>query len=176
MVSLLKEFKPTSVVIIDSTKINKDVLNELESILYGTESAQARLPLPYEIYAMISRSPLHDVLVSIMETTENWLWDQFNFITDTVFTAIKKLAEDSVHFEVDMDDLMLYPDAVFYPCIVYNRLSSSMDNEKTEYLVEVIDSDPDKPIFNKIEALPYATFDEEYEQDGLYYSVFKIIY
>ena len=42
-------FKPTASVTIDSTKVNKDKLAELEDILYGSESKEARLPLPDEI-------------------------------------------------------------------------------------------------------------------------------
>lgn len=42
-------FKPTSCVTIDSTKVDKDKLAALEVILYGSESEEARLPLPDEI-------------------------------------------------------------------------------------------------------------------------------
>ena len=42
-------FKPTASVTIDSTKVNKDKLAALEAILYGSESGEARLPLPDEI-------------------------------------------------------------------------------------------------------------------------------
>lgn len=41
--------KPTSCVTIDSTKVDADKLKALEDILYGTESEEARLPLPDEI-------------------------------------------------------------------------------------------------------------------------------
>ena len=41
-------FKPTSCVTIDSTKVDKDKLAALEAILYGSESEEARLPLPDE--------------------------------------------------------------------------------------------------------------------------------
>lgn len=41
--------KPTATVVIDSTKVDADKLAALEAILYGTESEEARLPLPDEI-------------------------------------------------------------------------------------------------------------------------------
>ena len=41
--------KPTSCITIDSTKADKAKLAALEDILYGSESAEARLPLPDEI-------------------------------------------------------------------------------------------------------------------------------
>ena len=42
-------FKPTASITIDSTKADKDKLAALEAILYGSESEEARLPLPDEI-------------------------------------------------------------------------------------------------------------------------------
>jgi hypothetical protein len=41
--------KPTASLIIDSTKVDAAKLKELEAILYGSESEEARLPLPEEI-------------------------------------------------------------------------------------------------------------------------------
>lgn len=41
--------KPTAYVVIDSTKADKSKLEALEAILYGSESEEARLPLPDEI-------------------------------------------------------------------------------------------------------------------------------
>ena len=42
-------FKPTATVTIDSTKVDKTKLKELEDILYGSESAEPRMPLPAEL-------------------------------------------------------------------------------------------------------------------------------
>lgn len=42
-------FKPTSCLTIDSTKVDKTKLKQLEDILYGTEDQEARLPLPDEV-------------------------------------------------------------------------------------------------------------------------------
>ena len=41
--------KPTASITIDSTKVDAEKLKELEAILYGSESEDARLPLPDEI-------------------------------------------------------------------------------------------------------------------------------
>ena len=46
-------YKPTACVTIDSTKVDKEKLAALEAILYGTESEEARLPLPAEIITII---------------------------------------------------------------------------------------------------------------------------
>lgn len=46
-------FKPTATVTIDSTKCDKTKLAALEAILYGSESEEARLPLPGEIATLM---------------------------------------------------------------------------------------------------------------------------
>lgn len=46
-------FKPTACVTIDSTKADATKLTELEKILYGSEEAAARLPLPDEIASLM---------------------------------------------------------------------------------------------------------------------------
>ena len=42
-------FKPTACVTIDSTKVDAEKLAALEAVLYGTESEEAKLPLPDEL-------------------------------------------------------------------------------------------------------------------------------
>lgn len=46
-------FKPTASITIDSTKVDADKLSALEAILYGSESEEARLPLPSEIVTLV---------------------------------------------------------------------------------------------------------------------------
>lgn len=47
-------FEPTASITIDSTKADADKLAALEDILYGSESEEARLPLPDEIAELMS--------------------------------------------------------------------------------------------------------------------------
>ena len=47
-------FKPTATVVIDSTKVDAEKLAALEAVLYGTESEEARLPLPDEVLSIIN--------------------------------------------------------------------------------------------------------------------------
>ena len=49
-------FKPTASITIDSTKADKVKLEALEKILYGSEEADARLPLPNEIATLMAAS------------------------------------------------------------------------------------------------------------------------
>lgn len=46
-------FKPTASVVVDSTKVDKTKLAALEAILYGSESEEARLPLPAELITLV---------------------------------------------------------------------------------------------------------------------------
>ena len=47
-------YKPTASITIDSTKVDAAALAALEAVLYGTESEEARLPLPDEVIALIN--------------------------------------------------------------------------------------------------------------------------
>ena len=47
-------FKPTSIVTIDSTKVDATKLAALEAALYGSESEEPRLPLPSEVATMMA--------------------------------------------------------------------------------------------------------------------------
>lgn len=55
------DFKPTSLITINTTELeggkNNAALKSLEEILYGTESEDARLPLPEEVYALFNVTP-----------------------------------------------------------------------------------------------------------------------
>lgn len=47
-------FKPTASLVVDSTKVDAAKLAALEAILYGSESTDARLPLPDEVLTIIT--------------------------------------------------------------------------------------------------------------------------
>lgn len=47
-------FKPTALLTVDSTKVEAEKLAALEAVLYGSESDEARLPLPDEVLSIIN--------------------------------------------------------------------------------------------------------------------------
>jgi hypothetical protein len=49
-------YKPTASIEIDSTKVDKTKLAALEDILYGTDEAEARLPMPDEIIEIMTKT------------------------------------------------------------------------------------------------------------------------
>lgn len=48
-----KTLKPTACLIIDSTKVDPEKMEALEDLLYGSESAEATLPTPDEVIALV---------------------------------------------------------------------------------------------------------------------------
>ena len=48
--------KPTASVVIDSTKANPEKLAALEAILFGSDDAEARLPLPEEVFELMKNA------------------------------------------------------------------------------------------------------------------------
>lgn len=50
------EYKPTALIVIDSTKINKDALAAIEKKLYGSEENEPMLPMPEDILKIINEA------------------------------------------------------------------------------------------------------------------------
>lgn len=49
----VKGFEPTSLVVIDSTKVDAEKLAAFEAIIYGSDDVEARLPLPDEVATLL---------------------------------------------------------------------------------------------------------------------------
>lgn len=70
-----------------------------------------------------------------------------------------------------------------YPCIVYNRDDARTDfagnkpySYRKQYLVTVIDANPDSLIPDKVAALPLCVFDRFYTANNLNHDVYKIFF
>ena len=70
-----------------------------------------------------------------------------------------------------------------YPCIVYRRTkidSKFADNttywHQKQYMITVIDKDPDSGIPDKIAGLPRCVHDRQYTANNLNHDVFTLIY
>lgn len=70
-----------------------------------------------------------------------------------------------------------------YPCIIYTRENAVTTfsnnkpyNNKKQYLVTVIDKDPDSKIPDKVAQLPLCVFDRFYTADNLNHDVFKLFF
>lgn len=47
-------FKPTAYLVIDSTEVDEDILEEIENLLFGTADKEPNLPTPTEIMALLA--------------------------------------------------------------------------------------------------------------------------
>ena len=70
-----------------------------------------------------------------------------------------------------------------YPCIIYERTyirTTKADNidffKNKEYMVTVIDKDPDSEIPEKLLALPYCSFNRHFVVDNLNHDIFTLYY
>ena len=50
----LEGFRPTALIVVDSTKLAPNLLKELEDLLYGTAATEAELPSPTEVIQLIA--------------------------------------------------------------------------------------------------------------------------
>lgn len=50
-------YKPTSIITIDTRKVDKTKLKDLEDVLYGTADAAPKLPLPDEVFEILETTP-----------------------------------------------------------------------------------------------------------------------
>lgn len=70
-----------------------------------------------------------------------------------------------------------------YPCIVYERDSSRSeyaDNDRythtKRYQVTIIDRNPDSELPDKVEALPYCSFERSFVTESLRHTVFNLFF
>lgn len=70
-----------------------------------------------------------------------------------------------------------------YPAIIYERsrvrklkANNRNYNKKVVYQVTVISKDPENIFCDKIDDLPYSTYDRRFISDNLYHDVFTVYY
>jgi hypothetical protein len=92
-------FKPTASLTIDSTKVSADNLAVLEDIMYGTDEADARLPLPDEVAAIFAgAAPSPITLVSSLPDDDA---DSVTIDANVVLTFNNKIKKESVIVTAD---------------------------------------------------------------------------
>lgn len=87
------------------------------------------------------------------------------------------LGSDQVHFQPPSNIEMTYP------AIVYNRQygqTTHADNgpyqRNKHYQATVIDKNPDSPVAEEVENLPYSSFERGFRVSNLNHSVFNIYF
>lgn len=66
-------YKPTASLTVDSTKVSPANMAKLEAILYGSDGAEPRLPMPEEVIALIGSSNAVTITVSAPEISDDIL-------------------------------------------------------------------------------------------------------
>ena len=84
--------KPTSCIVIDSTKVDATALASLETILYGSGATDGRLPLPDEVISLLNGSASY--------TIDNYLT---NVVNDNTATSIAANGEYVAHLTAAED-------------------------------------------------------------------------
>lgn len=125
--------KAASTITIDTSKADRIKVEAIESILYGLNGEEPRMPNPDEIVNMLKRLDLHRVFIDVFGTSGNWIWDTFNFREDTVPIAIDRESMRHVYSEPEPGTEYLLP------AIAYSLLSES-ENGQRSYMLVVADT------------------------------------
>lgn len=150
-----------SSIVIDSTQIDKIKLDELETIIYGTDEIAPRIPDPIEVISTIQRLDVKRVFINIISRSGNWIWDTFNFKKDTVPIAIDRESATHIYYEPAAGT------EYKLPSIAYSLISDT--NEQREYLVIVIDNDDSSELAADIEKELNLVLDRKVNVNNLYY-------
>lgn len=70
-----------------------------------------------------------------------------------------------------------------YPCIIYKRKYQDIRHanclpydKRMQYIIQIIDPDPDSTIIDKISSLPTAKFETHFTKDNLNHDIYNIYY
>lgn len=111
---VLQGLKPTSKIEIDSVKVNKGILREIESILYGLDGKEQSIPSPEEVLDLLKKHDVIRPVVDILSAHSHWIWDTFNFTTDTVPDAIERESLRHIYYNPSDDTTFIQPSVAYY--------------------------------------------------------------
>ena len=154
--------RPTSSIVIDSTKVDAFRLEALEAILYGDDGSDPRLPEIIEVISMLKRFDVEKTLAEVFSIDGLWIWDTFNFVKDTVPIAIEREALRHVYFDPA-------PGTQFVaPTLAYTLLSEEASGKRT-YSAILIDNDNPSRYYTELKNKISATNEDVVKNGNLYY-------
>lgn len=156
-----KKLKPSSKIVIDSTKTDRIKLEAVESILYGGEDSSPRMPTPDEVLSLIKRLDVKQIFMNFLSRIGLWVWDTFNFEKDTVPIAIDRESERRVYLDPSAGT------AYLIPSVAYTVVEEHENYRK--YMVIVIDDNDSSEIAEAMEQELHLTKLEVTRVDNLYY-------
>lgn len=117
---------------------------------------------------MRTRIEFRDFLANVIGI-KDWLWDPFSFVNGVIRSGL--------YFQPPNKAQM------HYPCVVYglNNYQIEHSNNKPyighkNYLVTIIDKNPDSEYPEKMFQIPYCRFERHYTTDNLNHWVFSVYY
>lgn len=144
MPTVIDGYKPFSEIVIDSTKVDWINLEELEKIIYGLGEDEPVLPSPEFILNIVSMNKIARMIIDVISMRGYWIWDEFNFETDTVPKAIDR--ESLRHVQKGSD----YDSESIQPTVFYSLMYADKDSQ--EFLVVVVDLHNPSELCESLEA------------------------
>lgn len=159
--------KGASTMLIDSTKVDKIKMDELEKILYGLGDEPPRMPDPDEVVNLLKRLDLHRLLMDVVNKDGKWLWDTFNFREDTVPIAIDRESQRHVYCEPETGTQYIKPSIAY-------KLVSEEANGQRNYVLVVVDTANPSSIIEDLKTQLTLTDEEIITSDGTYYYTYNL--
>jgi len=159
---MLNGHKGASTLIIDSTEVDRIKMEALEKILYGDGDEPPRMPNPDEVVKLLQRLDLHRLLMNVINRTGQWVWDTFNFRTDTVPIAIDRESQRRIYCEPEPGTQYIKPSIAY-------RLLSEEANGVRRYMLIAIDTANPSSIVADLKSQLNLTGEEVVKSGDTYY-------
>jgi hypothetical protein len=128
---VINGFRASASITIDSRKADRIKVDNIERIVYGSEEDDPVIPNPEELLSLIKRLEVMRIFMDILNVHEHWIWDTFNFRTDTVPQAIDSESQRHVYLNPEAGT------AFIQPSIAYTYVSET--DGVLRYSVYIID-------------------------------------
>ncbi len=159
---IINGHKGASTLVIDSTQVDRIKMEELEKILYGLGDEPPRMPDPDEVVKLLQRLDLHRLLMNVINKSGNWVWDTFNFTSDTVPIAIDRESQRHIYCEPESGTQYIKP-AIAY------KLINEEANGQRKYVLIVVDTSNPSSIVADLKSQLNLTGEEIIKSNDTYY-------
>lgn len=161
---ILKGYKPSSKITIDSTKVDKLTLKEIEASIYGDAEHEPYIPSPEELYNILERNDVIRPAIDVLSSHGHWIWDSFNFKRDNVPDAIEK--ESLRHIFYNPQEGTVY----IQPSVAYTFISENSQGLR-HYTFLIVDQNyPSQLALDMEAAMELEKIGTRHIDDFYYYS------
>lgn len=164
---LVRGSRAASTIVLDSSEADRIKMEAIEKILYGTGGEPPRMPSPDEVLRLIKRLDLHRIFMDLFTRSGKWVWDTFNFVSDTIPIAIDREAERHVYNEPEQGTVYNLP------AVAYSMLSESADGVRN-YMVIVADTARPSEYVEALKTELDLRNEEVLQSEGVYYYTYTL--